>query len=153
MRFFNPLLIIATMGCADMGLSRFDSGVAGIPELGVAPEGDLQFGRVSPSIPKSALQELTLYSAGDATLAIVDVYLDDSSSGAYSVRSDLPLPLRLEPGREFPLEVRFVPFAVGTFAAELVVLFDDGTAEGESYRIPIKGEGCQDAEQTGTCSS
>jgi hypothetical protein len=151
MRILIPLLIAMTIGCGDMGLAQFDSGALGQPALGVDPEGDIRFGRVSPSIPKSALEEVVLYSAGDSTLAIVDVYLDESSSGAYALRDDLPLPLRLEPGREFPVELRFAPYAQGNFAGELVVLFDDGTAEGESVRIPVHGEGCSDPDETGSC--
>jgi len=151
MRCLTSLLFAFSLGCGDIGLVRFDSGGIGLSELGVDPEGDLRFGRVSPSISKSALEQLVLYSAGDNTLAIVDVYLDESTSGAYSVRDDLPLPIRLEPGREFPVEIRFSPFAVGTFAGELVVLYDNGTAEGESVRVPIRGEGCQDPDETGGC--
>ena len=67
------------------------------------------------------------------------------------VRAYLPLPLRLEPGLEFPVELRFTPYAVGTFSGELVVLYDDGTAEGESVRIPISGQGCDDPDETGSC--
>ncbi len=152
MRNLIPFLLAATMGCGTVGLESFDSGGGGSPLLGIDPTGDLSFGRVSPSIEKSALEEVLLYSAGEATLAIVDVYLDESSSGAYSMRSDLPLPLRLEPGREFPVEVRFSPYAVGSFSGELVVLFDNGTEEGESVRVPVVGSGCDDPDETGVCS-
>ena len=151
MRTTSILLLSTMLGCADVGLSRFDSGVPASAELGVDPDGEVLFGRVSPAIDKSALEEVVLYSAGGSTLAIVDVYLDESSSGAYSMRDDLPLPLRLAPGLEFPVELRFTPYAVGTFSGELVVLFDNGTPEGESVRIPITGEGCEDPDETGSC--
>ncbi len=152
MRTLIPLFAATMMGCGTVGLEAFDTGGEGSPLLGVDPDGDLSFGRVSPAKEKSAVEEVLLYSAGDTTLAIVDVYLNESSSGAYTVRNDLPLPLLLQPGGEFPVEVRFAPFAVGSFSGELVVLFDNGTEEGESARIPIVGQGCEDPDQTGSCA-
>jgi|GEM_PF-3101006 len=152
MRFPLFMLFIAAIGCGPLGLERMDTGASGAAELGVEPEGNVRFGKVSPSTEKSVVEEILLYSAGNGTLAIVDVYLDDSSSGAYSMRGDLPLPVRLTPGSEFPVQVRFSPYAVGTFSGELVVLFDDGTEEGESVRISIVGEGCADPDETGSCS-
>jgi len=153
MRALLSIIFVAGMGCGTVGLQPFDTGGVGTAALGMEPSGDLRFGRVSPAISKSVLEELLLYSAGDTTLAIVDVYLDESTSGAFSMRNDLPLPLRLEPGREFPVELRFAPFAVGSYAGELVVLVDDGTPEGEQVRIDISGQGCEDPEETGNCGS
>jgi len=138
-------------GCGTMGLGVMDTGEVSVASLGVDPMGDIDFGRVSPAKPKSELQDVVLYADGEGTLVIVDVYLGSATSDAFSMRQDLPLPIRLEDNGEFPVQVRFMPFATGAYAGELIVLMDNGTPEGEEIYLNITGRGCDDPSETGAC--
>ena len=55
MRILISFLLAFSTGCGGVGLARFDSGASGSAALGVDPEGDIRFGRVSPAIEKSVL--------------------------------------------------------------------------------------------------
>jgi hypothetical protein len=150
----RPVLTILTFligGCGSMGLDITDTGDTPLALLGVDPMGDIDFGRVSPAKPKSALQDVVLYAQGEGTLAIVDVYLSNVTSEAFTMRNNLPLPIRLDADGEFPVQVRFLPYAAGAYAGEMVVLVDDGSAEGEEIFLPLTGRGCDDPDETGYC--
>lgn len=146
------LVMSLLSGCGSMGLSTGDTGVTAIASLGVDPTGDVDFGRVSPAKDKSDLEDVILFAEGLGTLNVVDVYLSNASSGAFTMRNNLPLPMRLHDGEEFPVQVRFLPYTTGSFEGELVVLVDDGTAQGTEVTVPLLGWGCQDPDQTGTCT-
>lgn len=147
------LLIVSLLsGCGSMGLSTGDTGIKTVANLGVDPTGDVDFGRVSPAKDKSDLEDVILFADGLGTLNVVDVYLSNASSGAFTMRNNLPLPMRLHDGEEFPVQVRFLPYTTGAFTGALVVLVDDGTAEGTEVTVPLLGWGCQDPDQTGACT-
>ena len=152
MRTQLSVLALMTMGCGTMGLSSYDTAVGAEDiTLGVDPRGNIEFGRVSPSKSKSELQDVVLYAQGEGMLNIVDVYLSDSSSTSFSMRQNLPLPMRMEDGEEFPVQVRFLPSTVGMFTGELVILLDDGSPEGDEVYLPLSGKGCEDPGETGAC--
>lgn len=145
------LTLALSTACGGVGLTRFDSGQSDSMKLGVDPEGEIRFGQVSAALNKSVVEEVVLYSAGSTTLTIIDVYLDESSSSAYSIGGSLPLPVRLEPGRDFPLQLRFRPDEAGSHSAGLVILIEDGSETGESTRIEVVGQGCEDPSGSGSC--
>jgi len=141
MRLFLIALIFALTGCGSIGLDIMDTG--GMNSiLGVDPAGQIDFGQRNASATKAARKDIVLWVDGGQPLAIVDVYLDETSDSSFWMSSDLPLPIRLSPDMEFPVEVRFNPGDTGTYRGELVVLLDDGTTEGAYVRRPLVGEGC-----------
>jgi len=141
MRLFPIALIVATTGCGSIGLDVMDTGGMG-SILGVDPAGQIDFGQHRASAEKAIRKDVVLWVDGGQPLAIVDVYLDNASDSSFWMSNDLPLPIRLSPDMEFPVEVRFNPGDTGTHRGELVILLDDGTLEGAYVRRPIVGEGC-----------
>ncbi len=145
-------LAFLTMGCGTVGLSSYDTAISADDiSLGVDPRGNIEFGQVSPAKSKSEIQDIVLYAQGEGLLNIVDVYLSDASSSSFTMRQNLPLPMRMEEGSEFPVQVRFLPVATGMFSGELVILLDDGSAEGDEVYLPLSGKGCDDPDETGAC--
>ena len=142
MRLFPIALALTLTGCGTIGLDIMDTGGMD-SSLGVDPAGQSDFGQHKASAEKAARKDVVLWVDGGQPLAIVDVYLDEDSDSSFWMSNDLPLPIRLSPEMEFPVEVRFNPGDTGTHRAELVVLLDDGTAEGAYVRRPIVGEGCE----------
>jgi hypothetical protein len=141
MRMFLIALTSALTGCGSIGLDTMDTG--GMNSiLGVDPAGQIDFGQHSASAAKAARKDVVLWVDGGQPLAIVDVYLDTASDSSFWMSNDLPLPIRLSPDMEFPIEVRYNPGDDGTHRGELVILLDDGTLEGAYVRRPIVGEGC-----------
>ena len=78
------------------------------------------------------------------------VYLADDTSQAFSISDTLPLPLSLEPGAAFPVNVSFDPSAVGQYTGYMVVVVDDGYGEMEVERA-VTGRGCADYDDDGVC--
>jgi hypothetical protein len=141
MRLFLIVLTFALAGCGSIGLDVMDTG--GMNSiLGVDPAGQIDFGQHNASAEKAVRKDIVLWVDGGQPLAIVDVYLDETGDSSFWMSNDLPLPIRLSPDMEFPVEVRFNPGDTGTHRGELVVLLDDGTTEGAYVRRPIVGEGC-----------
>lgn len=148
MRALRPVLaaqlVIVLAACSNLGLDAFSvdtgSGTEG-SVLEIVPTGEVDFGSMSPDSP-SAFQDITLKSTGDQQVAIIDVYLDEMTSQAFQLTSDdLPLPIRLQPGKDFPVTVSFSPYAVGQFTGTFVVETDDGGDLLEQTR-PLLGDGC-----------
>lgn len=139
-----PALIFAiaflTAGCGSVGLDAFDTGGMG-SILGVDPAGQIDFGEHSTASAKSARKDIVLWVDGEAPLAVVDVFLDTESDSSFWMSGELPLPIRLLPDRQFPVEVRYLPNGEGTHRGELVILLDDGTQEGSYVRRPLVGVG------------
>jgi len=142
MRLFPIALTAALTGCGTIGLDVMDTGGMG-SILGVDPAGQIDFGQHRASASKAARKDVVLWVDGGQPLAIVDVYLDEDSDSSFWMSNELPLPIRLSPEMEFPVEVRFNPAGTGTHRGEMVILLDDGTMEGAYVRRPIVGEGCE----------
>jgi hypothetical protein len=141
------LLLGAVAGCGSMGL-EYSGDLLG-PVLTLDPAGDLYFPDTSPEA-ESAVLTLTLGSAGDEAVSLVDVYVDENSSVAFWLRDDLPVPLRLEPGDSFQVDVHFSPYAVGQFSGTLVI---DQDNQGTRALIErgLSGAGCVDDNLDGAC--
>ncbi len=135
-------------GCGTMGLAYDDYDGLGA-YLEVDPLDDIDFDKRSPEA-KPDSREVLLYSAGDMSVAIIDVFLDETTSSAFWLRDDLPLPIQLEPGEEYPLEIWFEPYAVGQFSGQLDVVLDQ---QGEEQWVtrPLLGRGCADVNSDLEC--
>ena len=135
-------------GCGTMGLEAVDMVDWG-PVLEIDPTGDIAFARQSPEAPPST-EELILCSAGVTPVSIIDVYLDEYTSEAFYTRDDLPLPIRLAPDEEYPVDLHFAPYAVGQFSGSFLVVLD---LEGEETVLTRKvtGAGCDDPNRDGEC--
>jgi hypothetical protein len=144
------ILSLSLSGCGSYGLQVFDTGGFS-STLGIDPSGEIQFGEHSPSLEKPVRKEVVLWVDGEDPLAIVDVYLDESSSDVFGLSDDLPLPIRLHPDGSFPLQLRFLPSEAGSYRGQLVVLIDDGTEDGAYIHRSIQGSGCDDPGQSGDC--
>jgi len=134
-----------TTGCGTYGLEPTDTG--GIPSsLGIDPFGEIDFGEHSTNANKSARKDILLFVDGDQPLAIIDVFLEGGDSTIFSIPPDLPIPILLQPGSDFPVSLGFSPDSTGSFRGEMTVLIDDGTSEGAYINRPIVGVGCEEGE-------
>lgn len=146
--------LVLAIGCTNMGLVALapeaaDTGLHGAV-LGIEPPGDIGFGNVS-YLGDGARKEVVLYAAGDEMVAVLDVRLDDGTSSAFSIRDDLPLPMRIKPGHEFPVTVTFAPQHGGQFEGHLVVEVDNGTPDGLDVKRRLLGVGCDPEHTDGSC--
>lgn len=138
------LAFLAT-GCGTYGLDATDTGGMA-SSLGIDPFGEIDFGKHDLDAPKSARKDVVLFVDGDQPLAIIDVFLEGGNSEIFRLPEDLPLPILLQPGTDFPISLRFSPTSGGTFRGELTVMIDDGTEAGAFINRPISGEGCSDTD-------
>jgi hypothetical protein len=142
-----PLLLVA---CADEGY-----GLEGADELGeelgarieLSPEESVQF--PPTSIAGVGESEIVITSSGDQPLAVHDIYLGGLDAENFEV-PDLPLPIMLEPGHEFPVRLFFAPDAEGQYSADLTVVTAGNLEEVEVSRRLI-GSGCWDGDEDGVC--
>ncbi len=132
-------------GCGTYGLDATDTGAVA-SNLGIDPFGEIDFGTHDLNAPKTARKDIILFVDGEQPLAIIDVFLEGGNSEIFMLPDDLPVPILLQPGTEFPISMRFSPNASGTFRGEMTVMIDDGTAEGAYINRPIVGEGCTESE-------
>ena len=145
MRTLIFVLGFLTTGCGTYGLEPSDTGM--LPSaLGIDPFGEIDFGQHSPNASRSARKDVVLFVDGEQQLAIIDIFLEGGESEIFSLPPDLPLPILLQPGIQFPVSMRFAPSSTGTFRGELTVMIDDGTEEGAYINRPVVGEGCAEGE-------
>ncbi len=137
-----PIAVLLVAGCDRMGLEPYyaDTGGASGIVLDIEPEGTVTFDPRSPESPP-AHQDVTLRSVGTEDVPVIDIYLDDLTSRAFSIGDDLPLPRKIPPGNEYPVTVSFQPYAVAEFTGTLVIEVDNhGTLE--QYTRDLVGKGC-----------
>lgn len=130
-------------GCTGLTAYNRDTGIQG-PALEVDPAGGLDFGFQKPSEDPTQ-REVTLSSVGSENVRIIDIYLDDLSSTAFTVYNyaELPLPKPLKPGDEFAFKITFAPYGVGPYSGTLQVKIDPGGGEDFEYKeVALSGEGC-----------
>ena len=142
------VMIALLPGCGDMGLNTLvlDEGEA---VLQVDPEGDIAFGGVAYSSGEGS-EIMLLRSVGGAALVVLDVYLQEGTPQAFAVGDALPLPLILESGEDFPVEITFSPDAMGAYNGWVEVVVDSDTGEKFVTRR-ILGQGCDPETAAGTC--
>ena len=140
-----PALLV---GCEDVGLVAYndtgDAAVSAEQRMEVSPADAIDFGMVSTT-GSSSVEELVLTNTGTSVLPVIDVYMDEFTSQAYYIGDDLPLPLRLQPGAAFSLDVYFKPYAVGEFSGGLVIEVEDAQELAKVER-DLKGLGCEDGQ-------
>ena len=147
-RCLSSLFATLLTGCGTLGLDYASLGDMRA-ELDIVPGGQIAFESTSPDA-KSAIEEVLFASVGDLPVNLIDVYLDDSTSQAFSLPDGLPLPLRLEPGDDYPVEMTFSPYGVGQYSGVLTVVMDvDGEPLVTTRRVV--GAGCGDDDGDGTC--
>jgi hypothetical protein len=141
------LFIIAAsfIGCGTYGLEATDTG-AMTSSLGIDPLGEIDFGGHDLNADKSARKDVVMFVDGEQPLAIIDIFLEGGNSEIFKLSEELPLPIMLQPGVDFPVSIRFSPHASGTFRGELTVMIDDGTTEGAYINRPLVGEGCTESD-------
>jgi hypothetical protein len=147
-RFFVAPIASLLVGCGTLGLdyASLDDMQA---QLDIVPGGQITFESTS-SEAKSAIEEVLFASIGELPVNLIDIYLDDTSSQAFNLPDDLPLPLRLEPGDDYPVEMTFSPYGVGQYSGNLTVVLDvDGEPLVTTRRVV--GSGCSDEDGDGTC--
>ena len=141
MRSSLIMLVALVTGCGTVGLAPSDTGLAA-SELLIDPYGEIDFGEHSINADKSALMDITLIVDGEKPLAILDMSLDGEDAEHFILPTDLPLPIPLQPGIDFPVSLRFSPDHVGLFMGELNIIIDDGSPENATLNRRIVGEGC-----------
>lgn len=135
-------------GCGTLGLDYASLGDMRA-QLDIVPGGQITFESTS-SDAKSAIEEVLFASVGELPVNLIDIYLDETSSQAFNLPDDLPLPLRLEPGDDYPVEMSFSPYGVGLYSGNLTVVLDvDGEPLVTTRRVV--GTGCSDDDADGTC--
>lgn len=143
------IAVLLLTGCDDVGLDTLGAELVG-PVLEVVPEGDIAFGGAAFN-GGSATTSLELHSTGDEDLVVLDVTFDEETPLAFSIRADLPLPLKLPPGELFPVEIFFEPDEIGAYNGWVTVTVEgqDGTREVNRRLI---GQGCDPQYAAGDCS-
>lgn len=147
--FRGPIAVLLLVGCDDVGLDTLSVDLVG-PVLEVVPEGDIAFGGAAFN-GGSATASLDLHSTGDEDLVIMGVDFDDETPLAFSIRADLPLPMKLPPGESFPVELVFEPDQVGAYNGWVMITVEakDGTRELSRRLI---GQGCDPQYAAGDCN-
>lgn len=150
----RSLLAAALVGCGSPGLEPMagdvDGAAGGTARLKLTPSAALEFGQRSPAAsPKTLDVELSVEGAG--TVRVVDIYLDATTSRAFSLVNEPDLPLVLEGGgRKSKVKVEFAPYAMGSYFGDLVVtMVEDG--EERELTVALEGEGCADSNADGRC--
>ncbi|MCB9758771.1 MAG: hypothetical protein H6739_02945 [Alphaproteobacteria bacterium] len=140
-------LALGLTACGSFGLDPFVvSDEAG--RLTIDPTDELRFPQTSPAGDPIVL-EVVMGVMGDTAVLIEDVTIEDDRASAFSL-AELPLPLRLQPGSEFPVDVYFLPNGVGAYDATLYVYV---AGEELPHSRRLVGEGCQDAQADGRCDA
>ncbi|MCK6505404.1 hypothetical protein L6R53_18730 [Myxococcota bacterium] len=146
------LPLLAAAACGSPGLeTTVDTSALDAPPgiLRVEPAGLYDFGRLSPEAPR-ARGELRLWVEGGTPVRVTELHLDGSSSSAFTLPDELPLPVELGPGEEALLGVYFEPFAAGQYFGDVVVVMVEEGQERE-LTLALQGEGCVDVDADEVC--
>lgn len=143
-------LLFSFIACSDFGLDQFEGDAAASGALAeLSPDDAVTFPPTSAYSDYGGESEIVIYSAGSRALAIHDIYIDGLDAENF-VLPDLPLPIMLDPGYEFPARIYFEPDAQGAYSADITVV-TAGNAEEISVGRRLMGDGCYDRELDGVC--
>ena len=145
MRTFLVIVGTLAIGCGPVGLAPSDTGDTP-SSIEIDPYGKIDFGEHSIHAAKSARMDITLFVQGESPVGILDIVLDGTDADLFILPPELPLPMRLQPGIDFPLSLRFSPEDAGSFSGEFTVIIDDGSPNGALIHRPIMGDGCETDE-------
>lgn len=151
-RRLSCLSLLTAAACGSPGLEPvIDEFAANAPAgvLRIEPVGAYDFGRLSPDAPR-VRGELMLWMEGGTPVRVTDLHLDSTTSSAFSLPAELPLPVQLQPGDEALVGVYFEPYAAGSYFGDVVVVMvEDG--EERQLTVALEGEGCPDGDGDGVC--
>ncbi|MCP4807894.1 MAG: hypothetical protein GY884_21330 [Proteobacteria bacterium] len=142
------MLLFALTACSDFGMDQHEVSIDGGARVTLEPTETVQFEPTSAFAAASSA-ELVIYSSGDAPLAVHDIFIGGVDADVFYL-PDLPLPIMLEPGYEFPARIYFEPNAESTFSADVTVTTAGNLEEVDVSRRLI-GNGCYDRGNDGTC--
>lgn len=106
------LVLLTVLGC---GLEPYNQDSAIGPRFELMPEGELIFEQVPAD--KATTATLTVLSTGDERVEIDSVVLSGPGADLFVLPAELPLPMGLPPGVEFPINISFQPTVQGQFSA------------------------------------
>jgi len=143
------MLLVILIGCGSIGLeTTYDPSLSS--GLEIEPMGTISFGNYDFG-GDGGVETMTLFSVGDKDLAIIDIWFGDRTDDEFDFNSDdLPLPLMLAPGENFPLNIAFMPDSVGNYDGEVWVLVD-GPSGGQEVSRRLKGQGCDPQSGSSSC--
>jgi hypothetical protein len=135
-------LLLTLLGC---GLETYNQDSAVGPRFELLPEGELAFERVPAG--KASTATLTILSTGDERMVIDAVLLSGPQADRFVLPPDLPLPIGLPPGSDFPINISFQPSAQGQFSA----LVEVTPLSGPVLSRRIVGQACDDQGGSDIC--
>jgi|GEM_PF-3548653 len=146
------VLLLGTAACGSPGLEQTVDQAVLDPRPGLlrmAPLGDYDFGQVSPQAPRVEGQ-IKLWVEGDVAVRVTGITLDRSTSRAFTLPADLPVPVELQPGDEALVGLWFEPYAVGDYFGDVQVeVVEDGNPN--ELSLSLQGVGCVDSDGNGRC--
>ena len=144
--------LLTLSACGSPGLeSTVDTLTLDAPPgtLHIQPAGLYDCGRLSPEAPRER-GELLMTIDGGTPVRVTGLYLDATTSSAFTLPEELPLPVELGPGDEAVVGLYFEPYAAGEYFGDVVVVMVEDGQERE-LTLALEGEGCPDADADGTC--
>lgn len=144
---FSIVVLTFCPACGTVGLEdAVSDGKNG--EAILLPEGDFDFGDVSPSSRHASSLTLEVKSVGIDPVTVQDAWLDTEDMSVFYLAAD-PFPKRIYPGDSVPFDVKFEPSQQDHFRAVVHIVLETG---GEITRN-ILGIGCGDGEHDGVCDA
>lgn len=126
------ILALATLA-AISGCDGEQFGTAGVPQIRLSHDA-ITF--QSSNVGQRVLEDVTIFSDGTKPLVVTSITIEPAQDD-FGIRSELELPLTLEPGLERTLTLYYEPQTLGDdVSAELVVVCNDSNA-GVSGRLTI----------------
>lgn len=110
--FGYALVLLTVLGC---GLESYNEDSAIGPRFELMPEGELVFEQVPAD--KATTATLTVLSSGDQRVEIETVVLSGPGADRFALPEELPVPIGLPPGLDFPINISFQPTTQGQFSA------------------------------------
>jgi hypothetical protein len=136
------LLLLSLLGC---GLETYNEDSAVGARFELIPDGELSFERVPAN--KASTAVLTVLSTGDERMVIDAVVLSGPQADRFVLPEELPLPIGLAPGTDFPINISFLPTAQGQFSA----LVEVTPRSGPVLSRRIVGQACEDQGGSNLC--
>lgn len=151
MRKWAAVPLLGVGACGGVGLTDYETGGSTV-ELVVVPKGTTDFGEVSP-YGDPVVETFTMSTKGDERTSIVDVYLDGTTSTAFSLAaSSLTYPRPLQAGTSLAVDVEFLPNAPTSYTGTLVIEYEsDAAGTVTEVRRMLIGEKCSDSNLDGHC--
>lgn len=146
-------VVVVSTACGSPGLESIADPDFYDPQPGVLridPSVRYDFGAISPEGPR-ARGDIRVWVEGDDPVRIVEMYLDDTTSLAFSLSEATFFPLLLEPGDEAIIGVYFEPYAVGDYFGDAVFVTTEDDGGEFELSVELLGAGCVDTDGNGHC--